>query len=111
MNGDVARGRIVLQAIQNSPTCHVGQIDIQRNCAWFEFPRQRHGAAASQSSQGFQTMFVGQIHQDAGEGDIVLLAGKGHENYQEFADYTIPFDDIQIARRAIENHPVEFLSS
>ena len=40
--------------------------------------------------------------------DIVLVAGKGHENYQEFADYTIPFDDIQVARRAIEDHPVEF---
>jgi UDP-N-acetylmuramoyl-L-alanyl-D-glutamate--2,6-diaminopimelate ligase len=40
--------------------------------------------------------------------DIVLIAGKGHENYQEFADYTIPFDDIQIARRAIAEHPVEF---
>ena len=40
--------------------------------------------------------------------DIVLIAGKGHENYQEFADYTIPFDDIQVARRAIEDHPIEF---
>src|SRR6058998_119032 len=42
--------------------------------------------------------------------DIVLIAGKGHENYQEFGDYTIPFDDIQVARRAIENHPVKFSS-
>jgi UDP-N-acetylmuramoyl-L-alanyl-D-glutamate--2,6-diaminopimelate ligase len=40
--------------------------------------------------------------------DIVLIAGKGHENYQEFADHTLPFDDIQVARRAIEDHPVEF---
>jgi UDP-N-acetylmuramoyl-L-alanyl-D-glutamate--2,6-diaminopimelate ligase len=40
--------------------------------------------------------------------DIVLIAGKGHEAYQEFADHTIPFDDIQVARRAIEDHPVEF---
>src|SRR5881227_682575 len=40
--------------------------------------------------------------------DIVLIAGKGHENYQEFADHTIPFDDIQVTRRAIEDHPVEF---
>src|SRR5713226_1471832 len=40
--------------------------------------------------------------------DIILIAGKGHENYQEFGDYTIPFDDIQVARRAIEDHPVEF---
>jgi UDP-N-acetylmuramoyl-L-alanyl-D-glutamate--2,6-diaminopimelate ligase len=43
----------------------------------------------------------------AGPRDIVLVAGKGHENYQEFADYTIPFDDILVARRAIEDHPVE----
>src|SRR5881396_1149090 len=42
--------------------------------------------------------------------DIVLIAGKGHENYQEFADHTVPFDDIQVARRAIEDHPVEFSS-
>src|ERR1700757_1282999 len=42
--------------------------------------------------------------------DIVLIAGKGHENYQEFGDYTIPFDDIQVARRAIEDHPMEFSS-
>jgi UDP-N-acetylmuramoyl-L-alanyl-D-glutamate--2,6-diaminopimelate ligase len=41
--------------------------------------------------------------------DIVLIAGKGHENYQEFGDHTIPFDDIQVARRAIDDHPVEFL--
>jgi UDP-N-acetylmuramoyl-L-alanyl-D-glutamate--2,6-diaminopimelate ligase len=40
--------------------------------------------------------------------DIVLIAGKGHETYQEFADHTIPFDDVQVARRALENHPVEF---
>jgi UDP-N-acetylmuramoyl-L-alanyl-D-glutamate--2,6-diaminopimelate ligase len=40
--------------------------------------------------------------------DIILIAGKGHEAYQEFADYTVPFDDIQVARRAIEDHPVEF---
>jgi UDP-N-acetylmuramoyl-L-alanyl-D-glutamate--2,6-diaminopimelate ligase len=34
----------------------------------------------------------------AGERDIVLIAGKGHETYQEFADYTVPFDDIEVAR-------------
>jgi UDP-N-acetylmuramoyl-L-alanyl-D-glutamate--2,6-diaminopimelate ligase len=40
--------------------------------------------------------------------DIVLIAGKGHETYQEFADHTIPFDDRQMARRALENRPLEF---
>src|SRR5207237_4208732 len=35
--------------------------------------------------------------------DVVLIAGKGHESYQEFADHTVPFDDLQVARRAVEN--------
>jgi UDP-N-acetylmuramoyl-L-alanyl-D-glutamate--2,6-diaminopimelate ligase len=40
--------------------------------------------------------------------DLVLIAGKGHEKYQEFADHTIPFDDIQVARRALDDLPLEF---
>lgn len=42
--------------------------------------------------------------------DIVLIAGKGHETTQEFADHTIPFDDVAIARQAIEAKPVEMES-
>ena len=42
--------------------------------------------------------------------DIVLIAGKGHEKYQEFADRTIPFDDIEVAARALEEKPVEMKS-
>jgi UDP-N-acetylmuramoyl-L-alanyl-D-glutamate--2,6-diaminopimelate ligase len=37
----------------------------------------------------------------AGDRDIVLIAGKGHEAYQEFADETVPFDDAAIAASAI----------
>jgi UDP-N-acetylmuramoyl-L-alanyl-D-glutamate--2,6-diaminopimelate ligase len=40
--------------------------------------------------------------------DMILIAGKGHEAYQEFADHTIPFDDVEVARRAIDNRPVNF---
>jgi UDP-N-acetylmuramoyl-L-alanyl-D-glutamate--2,6-diaminopimelate ligase len=40
--------------------------------------------------------------------DIVLIAGKGHETYQEFADHTIPFDDVAIAKAAIDSIPVEY---
>jgi len=31
-------------------------------------------------------------------GDCVLIAGKGHESYQEFADTVFPFDDRQVVR-------------
>jgi len=34
-------------------------------------------------------------------GDVVLIAGKGAEQGQEFADATIPFDDREAAREAL----------
>jgi UDP-N-acetylmuramoyl-L-alanyl-D-glutamate--2,6-diaminopimelate ligase len=34
-------------------------------------------------------------------GDCILVAGKGHESYQEFADTVIPFDDRQVVRELI----------
>jgi UDP-N-acetylmuramoyl-L-alanyl-D-glutamate--2,6-diaminopimelate ligase len=36
--------------------------------------------------------------EQAREGDIVLLAGKGHETYQVLRDGTIDFDDREVAR-------------
>jgi UDP-N-acetylmuramoyl-L-alanyl-D-glutamate--2,6-diaminopimelate ligase len=38
---------------------------------------------------------------EARDGDVVLIAGKGHEHGQEFADRTIPFDDREVAREAL----------
>lgn len=43
----------------------------------------------------------------AGPRDIILIAGKGHEDYQEFSDRTVAFDDVQVARQAVESRPVE----
>jgi UDP-N-acetylmuramoyl-L-alanyl-D-glutamate--2,6-diaminopimelate ligase len=34
-------------------------------------------------------------------GDCLLIAGKGHESYQEFADTIVPFDDRQVVRELI----------
>ncbi len=38
---------------------------------------------------------------EARPGDCVLIAGKGHETTQEFADTVVPFDDRQVARELI----------
>jgi UDP-N-acetylmuramoyl-L-alanyl-D-glutamate--2,6-diaminopimelate ligase len=44
---------------------------------------------------------IGLAMDEARAGDIVLLAGKGHENYQILADRTLEFDDREMARRAL----------
>jgi UDP-N-acetylmuramoyl-L-alanyl-D-glutamate--2,6-diaminopimelate ligase len=44
---------------------------------------------------------IGLAMDEARPGDIILLAGKGHENYQILADRTLEFDDRDMARRAL----------
>jgi UDP-N-acetylmuramoyl-L-alanyl-D-glutamate--2,6-diaminopimelate ligase len=38
---------------------------------------------------------------DARDGDVVVIAGKGHETYQEVAGTRLPFDDAVEARQAL----------
>lgn len=44
---------------------------------------------------------IGAAIAQAGPGDIVLVAGKGHEPYQEIAGIKHPFDDTDVASRAL----------
>ena len=38
---------------------------------------------------------------DARRGDLILIAGKGHEKYQVIGDKTLPFDDVEVAKGAL----------
>jgi UDP-N-acetylmuramoyl-L-alanyl-D-glutamate--2,6-diaminopimelate ligase len=40
--------------------------------------------------------------EEAGPGDVVIIAGKGHETYQVLRDKTIAFDDRQVARTILK---------
>jgi UDP-N-acetylmuramoyl-L-alanyl-D-glutamate--2,6-diaminopimelate ligase len=44
---------------------------------------------------------IGWILAAAKPGDVVVIAGKGHEPGQEFKDETIPFDDREVAREVL----------
>ncbi|HEY7359908.1 MAG TPA: hypothetical protein VH642_03790, partial [Streptosporangiaceae bacterium] len=40
----------------------------------------------------------------AGKGDVVVVAGKGHERGQYVGSSVIPFDDREVAAAAIRHH-------
>jgi UDP-N-acetylmuramoyl-L-alanyl-D-glutamate--2,6-diaminopimelate ligase len=44
---------------------------------------------------------IGKAVELARPGDLVLVAGKGHEKYQVIGDKVLPFDDVAVAREAL----------
>lgn len=44
---------------------------------------------------------IRQAVQEARPGDVVVIAGKGHETYQIIGDQTLPFDDREVARQSL----------
>jgi UDP-N-acetylmuramoyl-L-alanyl-D-glutamate--2,6-diaminopimelate ligase len=44
---------------------------------------------------------IGRAFDAAGPGDLVVLAGKGHETTQTIGDRELPFDDAVVARELL----------
>jgi UDP-N-acetylmuramoyl-L-alanyl-D-glutamate--2,6-diaminopimelate ligase len=56
------------------------------------------GAAASEPDRASA---IEKVIAEASDSDVVLIAGKGHEDYQEIAGKRLPFSDAAVARAAV----------
>lgn len=71
-----------------------GQIE-KEVLAGFNHPQQ--GIVESDRASAIQTAIL-----SADLGDVVLIAGKGHESIQIVGDQELPFSDVEIAKAALE---------
>jgi len=80
-------------------------------------PRQEsQSQIASDIFSGFSDVYLSRVHREddrysaietairiAAKDDVVLIAGKGHENQQIFSDRTVPFSDVSVALQVLKN--------
>ena len=59
------------------------------------------GAGRGAEVEPDRALAIARVLEAAQDGDVVVIAGKGHEPGQEFHDRTIPFDDRVVARDAL----------
>ncbi len=64
-------------------------------------PRGRYEVIVDRKEAIFKAIAMAQPR------DIILIAGKGHETYQEFADHSVPFDDLAVAAQAMEGKRID----
>ncbi len=62
------------------------------------------GAHANYRVEADRAAAIHSALEEAGPNDIVLLAGKGHETYQEIQGTRLPFDDADVARQSLRRH-------
>jgi UDP-N-acetylmuramoyl-L-alanyl-D-glutamate--2,6-diaminopimelate ligase len=68
--------------------------------------RARNGSVTTGSAPKVLTIVeraaaIERAVREAAAGDLVLIAGKGHERYQVIGSRTLPFDDVEVARAAL----------
>jgi len=76
--------------------------DNPRGEAPDEIIRQIAAAAPAAECIGDRVQAIAAAMAAAGADDVIVLAGKGHENYQEIMGVRRPFSDLEEARRALD---------
>jgi len=64
----------------------------------------RNGAGAAYEVVPDRAAAIDLAVRSAEDGDVVIIAGKGHEAYQLIGEESLPFSDAVVARAAIEKH-------
>jgi UDP-N-acetylmuramoyl-L-alanyl-D-glutamate--2,6-diaminopimelate ligase len=59
------------------------------------------GARSDATVEPDRAAAIERAFRSAAQGDVVVIAGKGHEPGQEIAGRTVPFDDREVARDAL----------
>jgi len=80
--------------------------DIKRGIPVSSERSGRSGAAAGAQAPECLTVLdrreaIEQAIRRARPGDLVLVAGKGHERYQVIGDRVLPFDDVEVAQATL----------
>jgi len=66
------------------------------------------GAGAEAEREVDRRRAIALAVEEAGAGDVIVVAGKGHEQGQEFEDgRKEPFDDVTVARQALRSRAGE----
>ncbi len=60
------------------------------------------GMSGNYSIEEDRAVAIERAIRQASAGDVVLLAGKGHEAYQQIGDRKLPFSDLEVARRVLQ---------
>ena len=89
------RGADVAIVTSDNPRSEDPEVIIEAVVGGFESP----GDAVVESDR---RQAINAAIERAAPGDVVLIAGKGHETYQEIGDQRYPFDDAEVARKILE---------
>ena len=65
------------------------------------------GAHPNYAIEADRSSAIFKMLQSAAPEDVVLIAGKGHETYQEIGSRRLPFDDVQVAREGLRRRTGE----
>jgi UDP-N-acetylmuramoyl-L-alanyl-D-glutamate--2,6-diaminopimelate ligase len=81
--------------------------EIMEGAGSVESPDRDHASGRELCATVDRRAAIEQAVTGARSGDVLVIAGKGHEHGQEFADgRKLPFDDVAVAREALRTHLV-----